>query len=149
MELSTEDSAAIQENLYGKSLSQVMDEKVRPRVQSLACDEITKRSLDKNNAEAAAIMDAIQKKVDAYMKSVGITLDFIGWADTFEFDAPVQASINRKYVATQDLAVAQSLAPHTATLQALATAEGTRTIANKGTYILDSLTDTAPGGISA
>jgi len=116
---------------YGKSLAQVMDGPVRSRVQSLVCDEMTSRTLDKNNAEAAAMMSSIQKKVDAYMTSVGITLDFIGWADTFIFDPQVQASIDRKYIATQDLAVAQSLAPHAATLQALATAEGTRIVANK------------------
>lgn len=115
----------------GKSLAQVMDGPVRSRVQSLVCDEMTSRSLDKNNAEAAKIMENIQKKVTDYMATVGITLDFIGWADTFEFDRAVQASIDRKYISTQDLAVAQSLAPHTATLQALATAEGTRTVANK------------------
>jgi hypothetical protein len=115
----------------GKSLAQVMDGPVRSRVQSLVCDEMTSRSLDKNNAEAAKIMENIQKKVGDYMTTVGITLDFIGWADTFAFDNAVQASIDRKYIATQDLAVATSLAPHTATLQALATAEGTRTVANK------------------
>jgi hypothetical protein len=116
---------------YGKSLAQVMDGPVRSRVQSLVCDEMTSRTLDKNNAEAAPMMANIQKKVDDYMKSVGITLDFIGWADTFNFDGAVQASIDRRYIATQDLAVAESLAPHTGTLQALATAEGTRTVANK------------------
>jgi len=116
---------------YGKSLAQVMDGPVRSRIQSLVCDEMTSRTLDKNNAEAAAMMAAIQKKVETYMGSVGITLDFIGWADTFGFDHAVQASIDRRYIATQDLAVATALAPHTATLQALATAEGTRTVANK------------------
>jgi hypothetical protein len=83
---------------YGKSLSQVMDEKVRPRVQSLVCDEITKRTLDKDNAEAAAIMTAIQAKVSAYADSVGITLDFIGWADTFEFTPSVQKAIDDRYI---------------------------------------------------
>jgi hypothetical protein len=116
---------------YGKSLAQVMDGPVRSRVQSLVCDEMTSRTLDDNNKKASTIMADIQKKVEAYMTSVGISLDFIGWADTFEFDHAVQASIDRRYIASQDLAVAQSLAPHTGTLQALATAEGTRTVANK------------------
>jgi hypothetical protein len=116
---------------YGKSLSQVMDGPVRSRIQSLVCNELTSRSLDKNNAEAALTMANIQKNVEAYMGTVGITLDFIGWADTFEFDKAVQASIDRRYIASQDLAVATWLAPHTGTLQALATAEGTRTVANK------------------
>lgn len=122
----------------GKSLAQVMDGPVRSRVQSLVCDEMTSRTLDKNNAEASKIMENIQKKVTDYMSTVGITLDFIGWADTFAFDIAVQASIDRKYIATQDLAVAQSLGPHTATLQALATAEGTRTVANKWNGVVPS-----------
>jgi hypothetical protein len=116
---------------YGKSLAQVMDGPVRSRVQALVCDMVSSRTLDEDNKQAATIMGDIQKKVEAYMTSVGITLDFIGWADTFEFDKAVQASIDRRYISTQDLAVAQALAPHTATLQALATAEGTRTVANK------------------
>lgn len=116
---------------YGKSLAQVMDGPVRSRVQSLVCDALTAKTLDDNNKQAAATMTDIQAKVTTYMTSVGITLDFIGWADTFEFDNGVQASINRRYIASQDLAVAQTLAPHTGTLQALATAEGTRTVANK------------------
>jgi hypothetical protein len=115
----------------GKSLAQVMDGPVRSRVQSLVCDEMTSRTLDENNKQAAAMMTDIKQKVETYMTSVGITLDFIGWADTFEFDHAVQASIDRRYIASQDLAVAQALAPHTGTLQALATAEGTRTVANK------------------
>lgn len=122
----------------GKSLAQVMDGPVRSRVQSLVCDEMTARTLDANNKEAAKIMEAIKAKVEAYMATVGITLDFIGWADTFEFDKAVQAAIDRKYISTQDLAVAQSLGPHTATLQALATAEGTRTVANKWNGVVPS-----------
>lgn len=122
----------------GKSLSQVMDGPVRSRVQSLVCDEMTSRTLDDNNKQAAKIMEDIQKKVEAYMNSVGITLDFVGWADTFEFNGAVQASIDRRYISGQDLAVAQALAPHTATLQALATAEGTRTVANKWNGVVPS-----------
>jgi hypothetical protein len=123
---------------YGKSLAQVMDGPVRSRVQSLVCDEMTSRTLDDNNKQASAIMTDIQKKVEAYMTSVGITLDFIGWADTFEFSPAVQAGIDRRYIASQDLAVAQALAPHTGTLQALATAEGTRTVANKWNGVVPS-----------
>ena len=123
---------------YGKSLAQVMDGPVRSRVQSLVCDQMTSRTLDDNNRDAAKIMEDIQKKVGDYMTSVGIVLDFIGWADTFNFDNAVQASIDRKYIASKDLAVAQALAPHTATLQALATAEGTRTVANKWNGVVPS-----------
>lgn len=122
----------------GKSLAQVMDGPVRSRVQSLVCDEMTSRSLDENNKQAAKIMEGIQKKVEVYMISVGISLDFIGWADTFEFSKEVQAAVDRRYIASQDIEVAKAMAPHTATLQALATAEGTRTVANKWNGALPS-----------
>lgn len=116
---------------YGKSLAQVMDGPVRSRVQSLVCDELTARTLDQNNAQAAKIMETIQKKVADYMTTVGIRLDFIGWADTFGFEKEVQEGINRNYVATQDLKVAQSLKDYTVVLQALSNANATRSIADK------------------
>lgn len=122
----------------GKSLAQVMDGPVRSRVQSLVCDQMTSHTLDENNKQAAQIMSTIQKSVGDYMASVGITLDFIGWADTFEFDQNVQAAVNRRYVASQDIEIAKALGPHTSTLQALATAEGTRTVAQKWNGALPS-----------
>ncbi len=115
----------------GKSLAEVMDGPVRSRVQALVCDEVSARSLGDDNAQAAKIMDDIKKKVTDYMASVGITLDFIGWADTFQFNEDVQSAINRRYIATQDVEVSKTMAPYTGTLQALATAEGTRRVAEK------------------
>jgi hypothetical protein len=116
---------------YGKSLAQAMDGPVRTRVQALVCDEMSKRTLNDANTQAGQIMADIEKKVKAYMLEYGIHLDFIGWADTFEFDKDIQASLTRKYVASKDLEIARDLAPHTGTLQALATAEAIRTLAGK------------------
>lgn len=116
---------------HGKSLREVMDTVVRNKVQALVCSEFTTRIFEDGNAQSALIMGTIQTNVDTYMKSVGITLDYIGWADTFSFDPSVQNAINRKYIASQDILIAQSLAPHTSTLQALAIAEATRMAANK------------------
>lgn len=116
---------------HGKSLKEVMDTVIRNKVQALACSEFTIRTFDESNAQSALIMTAIKTHVDTYMKSVGITLDYVGWSDTFSFDHSVQEAINRRYVASQDILIAQTLAPHTSTLQKLATAEATRTVANK------------------
>jgi hypothetical protein len=116
---------------YGKSLAQVMDEKIRNKVQAMVCDQMTKHTLDDANEHASDIMADIQKNVGAYLDSVGITLDFIGWADTFEFSDGVQASIDRRYIANKDKTIADDMAPRVATLQALATAESTRTFASK------------------
>jgi hypothetical protein len=116
---------------YGRSLQQVMDSVGRGKVQALVCGEIAARPLDKVNAEATKIMDVIQQKVADYLASRGITLDYIGWADTFTFDTKVQDAINRQFVSTKEGDIAKRLADSTNTVQALATAEATRTIANK------------------
>lgn len=116
---------------YGRGLAEVMDGPVRSKVQSLVCNEFTKRTFNDGNKNANLIMKEIEKSASDYMASVGITLDYIGWADTFTFDKAVQDAVNRRYVASQDMEIASTMAPHTATLQALASAEATRTMAEK------------------
>jgi hypothetical protein len=116
---------------YGRGLTEVMDGVVRDKVQALLGNEFTKRTFDEANAQAEQIMASVQANLEKYLKSVGITLDYIGWADTFEFDPSVQDAINRRYIATQDEAIAQKLEPHTLTIQRLATAEALRSFGNK------------------
>lgn len=116
---------------YGKSLSQVMDTTVRNKVQSLVCMQIASHTLDEDNEQAAGIMKAIEADTKAYLTDMGITLDFIGWADTFTFGNKVQDAIDRRYVAEKDAKIAAAMAPYTQTLQALAAAEATRTMSAK------------------
>jgi hypothetical protein len=116
---------------YGRSLTEVMDGPVRSKIQALVCGEMSKRNFDQINADASPIMDAIQVKVKDYMATVGVTLDHIGWADTFTFDKAIQDVVNRTYIAGKEAVIASSLAPHAGTLQALAQAEATRTTATK------------------
>ncbi len=116
---------------YGRTLTEIMDTVGRGKVQALICKEFTTRTLDQANAEAGKIMESVEKAATAFFTSRGITLDYIGWAGTFSFDQPVQDAINRRYIAGQDVEVAKTLAPHTATIQALATAEALRTFASK------------------
>ena len=42
-------------------------------------------------------MASIEANVRKHLALEGITLDFIGWADTFGFDQEIQASINDKF----------------------------------------------------
>lgn len=116
---------------YSRKLADVMDDVGRKKVQTLVCDEITARTFDKDNEEAVQIMENVKKSAIAYFAGVGITLDFVGWADTFTFDRPVQDAVNRRYIATQDQAIAASLAPYTATIQTLAAAEALRSFGQK------------------
>lgn len=84
---------------YSRSLSEVMDDVGRKKVQTLVCEDIASRSFDRVNEEAVAIMDDVRKKAADYFAGVGITLDFIGWADTFTFDASVQKAVDDRYAA--------------------------------------------------
>lgn len=82
---------------HSRSLEEAMEGVVRNNIQGMVCEEFTTRSFDDGNAQASAIMVAVRTKVLAYMTSLGITLDFIGWADTFAFDPVVQKAINDRY----------------------------------------------------
>jgi len=81
---------------YSRRLSDVMDDVGRKRVQTLICNEIANRTFDEDNDQAVKIMDAVKKSAADYFASVGITLDFIGWGDTFTFDPDVQKAVNDK-----------------------------------------------------
>ena len=116
---------------YSRKLAEVMDDVGRKKVQTLVCDEIAARTFDKANEEAVQVMTSVKQKAAAYFADVGITLDFIGWADTFTFDHVVQEAVNRRYVASQDQAIAALLAPYTATIQALAAADALRAFGQK------------------
>jgi hypothetical protein len=98
---------------YGRSLAEVMDDVGRKKVQTLVCSEIAKRDFDQANADTNPIMDSITKNAKDYFSSVGITLNFIGWADTFTFDSEVQKAVNDRYIA-------QTITPALPVLQALA-----------------------------
>jgi hypothetical protein len=101
---------------YGRSLENVMDDVGRKKVQTLVCNEIGKRGFEKANEDIIPMMDQIEKSTKAYFESVGITLNFIGWADTFEFDPEIQSALNHKYEADK-LAAAIPVLQQVATLR--------------------------------
>ena len=80
---------------YGYSLTEVMDGIIRSKVQALLGNEFTKRPFEECNSQADQIMKTVQGELTEYLSSVGISLSYIGWADTFEFDPAVQDAINR------------------------------------------------------
>jgi hypothetical protein len=116
---------------YSRKLADVMDDVGRKKVQTLVCGEISARIFDKDNEDASQIIDNVKQSAAAYFNEVGITLDFIGWADTFTFDRTVQDAVNRRYIAAQDAAIASQLAPYASTIQALAAAEALRAFGQK------------------
>jgi len=98
---------------YGRSLENVMDDVGRKKVQTLVCREVSSRTFDKANEDALEEIENIEKNTRAYFDSVGITLNFIGWADTFTFDEEVQHALNQRYVA-------EHLAPVLPVMQSIA-----------------------------
>ena len=111
---------------YSRGVKEVMDDFGRKKVSEVICDQITQRGFDQVNADAKTIKDNAAKIIVPFFAAIGITIDFLGWADTFNFDRDVQQAVNRRYIATQDEAIATALAPHAATIQALAAAQALR-----------------------
>ncbi|HYM04862.1 MAG TPA: SPFH domain-containing protein [Stellaceae bacterium] len=116
---------------YSRSVKEVMDDFGRKKVSEIICDQITARSFDKANEEAKVVKDNATKSIADYFATLGITIDFVGWADTFTFDKDVQDAVNRRYIAKQDQEIAASLAPYAATIQALAIAQALRSFGDK------------------
>jgi hypothetical protein len=67
---------------YSRSVKDVMDDVGRKKVQTLVCDEIAGRTFDDANANMKAILEKVKTDATNYFASVGLTLDFIGYADT-------------------------------------------------------------------
>jgi len=103
---------------FGRSLAETMDSVGRGKVQSIVCQQISTRGLDKVNQEAGVIIKAVETEAGAFFGSRGITLDYIGWAGTFTFDRDIQNAINDRYTA-------EKIAPVLATLQTKALLDAT------------------------
>lgn len=124
-------SAVFQSVYYGRSLQEVMDDVGRKKVQTLVCNEIGVRTFEQANETMIEIMKTVQTGSTTYFKSVGITLDFIGWGDSFQFDVEVQNAVNREYVSRQDEVIASRLEPYAEIIKALAVAQSTRAFGDK------------------
>lgn len=85
---------------YGRSLADVTDDVVRKKIQTLVCNEVAGLSFDAANQSSVVIMQHVQDSATKYLANYGITLNFIGYADTWEFDADIQKAVNDKYAAT-------------------------------------------------
>lgn len=83
--------------MQARSLFNVMTTVGRNKVQALVCNELTSRSFDDGNSQALVVMQNVKDAAGKYFESVGITLEYLGWADTMTFDKDVQEAINHKY----------------------------------------------------
>jgi len=111
---------------YGKSLTEVMQDTGRKKIQTLVCNEIGKLGFDDANKKMVAIMDAVETKANAFFNGMGITITFIGWADTFTFDRNIQDSVNSSYETTIQASNYAKLLPYADLLKTFATADAVR-----------------------
>ncbi|HEY1887133.1 MAG TPA: SPFH domain-containing protein [Roseiarcus sp.] len=116
---------------YSRSVQNVMDDFGRKKIQELICDQITSRTFDKVNEEAKLIKDTAAKQIVDFFAGYGITIDFVGWADTFAFDKEVQDAVNRLYIAKQDEEIGRRLQPYTDVIKAMAQAQAQRSFGDK------------------
>jgi hypothetical protein len=116
---------------YSRSVQNVMDDFGRKKILELICDQITARTFDKANEEAKLIKDTAAKQIVDFFAGYGITIDFMGWADTFTFDREVQDAVNRLYIAKQDEDIGRRLQPYTDVIKALAQAQAQRSFGDK------------------
>jgi hypothetical protein len=116
---------------YSRSVQNVMDDFGRKKILELICDQITSRTFDKTNEEAKLIKDTAAKQIVDFFAGYGITIDFMGWADTFSFDKEVQDAVNRLYIAKQDEDIGRRLQPYTEVIKALAQAQAQRSFGDK------------------
>ena len=116
---------------YSRSVQNVMDDFGRKKILEIICDQITSRTFDKANEDAKLIKDAAAKQITDFFAGYGITIDFMGWADTFTFDREVQDAVNRLYIAKQDEDIGRRLQPYTDVIKALAQAQAQRSFGDK------------------
>lgn len=83
---------------HARPLDWVMDNIARGQIVNLACAEISSRTFDKANSEAAEIMKKIAAGSTKFLSDRGITTDSIGWAGTFGFDDAVQKAVNDRFI---------------------------------------------------
>lgn len=108
------DPVIIFQSVYqATSLAEVMEKKGHSYIGRALCKYVSPLTLDEANGQATKIIDSVEKDAKAYFLTRGISIDYVGWAGTFEFDKDVQKAINDSYVAAK-------VAPHTSVLSQLA-----------------------------
>jgi hypothetical protein len=117
--------------MYGHSLAEVMDTVVRGKVQQVLAREFGKRSTDDDIKQKAEIMDIVGKEVTAEFAAKGITIEYVGYANSLTFDKPVQEAINNAYMAEKNAQASQTVAPQLANMQTLAEIDLLKGVATK------------------
>jgi hypothetical protein len=110
--------------VFGRSLEQVMDSNVRGKVHAVLCAQFTKYDLNAVKVEdrlfnkKGEIVAAVEEQVKALYKPMGISIEYLGFADELGYEKEIQDAINRVFVASKEAEAAISLAQALPVLQA-------------------------------
>lgn len=92
--------------IYGQDLETVMDTVIWGKVETVLAREYGSRALLNIIGEdtdklpkKAEIIAIVEKEVTAFAATYGITIDFLGYAGSLTYDAPVQEAINNVFIA--------------------------------------------------
>ena len=115
--------------VYARTLGDVMDTVGRGKVQAVLAREFGKLSTEDAIHKKADVIAAVEKEVKEYFAGKGITVEYIGYANSLTFDDPVQKAINDAYIATKKAAMAEAQAKMIPTLDQLANIEMKKAVA--------------------
>lgn len=120
---------------YSRGLAEVMDTVARGKIQALICDALSEHAIDEDNKLAPAIIKSAEKDASAWLGARGITLDFLGWADTFTFDRDIQQAINDRYT-SEKLAPVMDVLARKAAIETMQKWDGKLPTTLSGLYVL-------------
>lgn len=95
--------------IWGFSLSDIMDTKVRGKAQQLLAAEFSKRTFVTALTQKADIMDAVAKGLRDEYGPKGINITFVGYSGALDFDPAIQYSIDRTVIAANDVLTAAKI----------------------------------------
>jgi hypothetical protein len=82
----------------GNSLAEIMDTVVRNKVQAVLAREFGNRELNIAMKEKAIIIGIVEKEVRETFAKKGITIDYVGYADSLDYPTKVQEAIDQVFI---------------------------------------------------
>lgn len=99
---SEQDAVKFLYSYNNKTLSEIMDNEIRARVESKFNEESGRIPINNILLDKTAIMDAVRDDVIPYFAEKGITITVLGYKDGIEYDdAAIQDAINDKFASEQ------------------------------------------------
>jgi regulator of protease activity HflC (stomatin/prohibitin superfamily) len=101
-----EDAAKFLYYFAGKPLTEVVDENVRGKVNSILSREFAKYDLEQGRSQKNTIFEEVAKETVAEYKEMGITITNLGLAEGLVYeDKDIQIAINNKFEAEMDIQI--------------------------------------------